>query len=92
MCRLEKEREHKQKSRVALLEARSCQNDQLAPPYAMLEISRLSSIDAPHRIYRWKKHQSLVETFVNKLFSTKHTFNENERKNTLRIMFEHDMV
>jgi hypothetical protein len=32
MCRLEKEREHKWKSRVALLEARSCENDQLAPP------------------------------------------------------------
>jgi len=92
MCRLEKEREHKRKSRVALLKARSCQNDQPAPPYAMLEVGRLSSIDAPRRIYRWKKCQSLVETFVNELFSTKHRFNENERKNTLHIMFEHDMV
>jgi hypothetical protein len=50
MCKLEKERERKWKSRVALLEARSCQNDQPIAPYAMFEVGRLSSIDAPYRI------------------------------------------
>ncbi len=80
MCKLEKERECKWKSRVALLEAKSCQNDQPTPPCAMLEIARLSSIDAPYRIPRWKNYQSLAETFVNELFSTKHKLNENERK------------
>lgn len=47
MCRLEKERERKWKSRVALLEARSCQNDQLALPCAMLEVGRLSFLMHP---------------------------------------------
>jgi hypothetical protein len=58
----------------------------------MLEVGRLSFIDAPHRIYMWRKCQSLVETFVNELFSTKHRFKENEKKNTLHRVFEHDMV
>jgi hypothetical protein len=46
----------------------------------MLEIARLSFIDAPYMIPRWKNCQSLVKTFVNELFSTKHKLNENERK------------
>jgi hypothetical protein len=40
----------------------------------------------------WRKCQSLVKTFVNELFNTKHKFNENEKKNTLHKVFEHDMV
>jgi hypothetical protein len=67
-------------------------NDQPTPPYAMFEIGRLSSIDAPYRIPRWRKCQSLVETYVNELFSTKHRLNENERKDTLHRMFEYDLV
>jgi len=41
---------------------------------------------------RWKKCSSLAETFVNELFSTKHRLNENERKDTLHRVFEHDLV
>jgi hypothetical protein len=58
----------------------------------MLEVGKLSFVDAPYRIPRWKKFQSLVEIFVNELFSTKHRLNENERKDTLCRMFEHDLV
>jgi len=64
MCRLEKEREHKRKSHAVLSEARSYQNDQLAPSCAMLEVGRISSIDAPYRIRRWKECRSFAKTFV----------------------------
>jgi hypothetical protein len=55
MCRLEKEKEHKWKLHVLLLEARSYQNDQPAPPCAMLEVGRISYVDAPYKIYKWRK-------------------------------------
>jgi hypothetical protein len=70
MCKLEKERERKWKSCVTLLEAKFCQNDQPTTPCAMLEVGRLSSINAPYRIPRWKNCQSFTKTFVNELFST----------------------
>jgi hypothetical protein len=58
----------------------------------MLEIGRISYVDAPYRIRRCRKCQSLAETFVIELFNTKSRLNENKRKDTLHKMFEHDMV
>jgi hypothetical protein len=58
----------------------------------MLELGKISFVDASYIIYRWRKCQSLAETFVIELFSTKRRFNENKRNDTLHKMFEHDMV
>jgi hypothetical protein len=49
-----------------------------------------SYFEIAHRLPRWKKCQSLVDKFVNELINVKHKLDENERKETLNRVFEHD--
>jgi hypothetical protein len=51
-----------------------------------------SYFEVAHRLLRWRKCQSLVDKFVNELINVKHKLDENERKETLNKVFEHDKV
>ncbi len=51
-----------------------------------------SSHDVVSRPNRWRKCWKIVKEFVNEIFSAKHRFNEDERNETLRRVFEHDRL
>jgi hypothetical protein len=63
MWRLEKERDINGNHVLHCWKQNLAKNDQPTPPRAMLEVGRLSFVDASYRIPKWKKCQSLAKTF-----------------------------